>query len=79
MQQVKTENVEMLLSDFNPIGIYHKLGFKLKSVFVLSTPLGMVCRLKYIVSNRARPPSTAGLGYGKSENIVFLTNLLTLL
>uniref|UniRef100_A0A8C2XEL0 Tyrosine-protein kinase n=1 Tax=Cyclopterus lumpus TaxID=8103 RepID=A0A8C2XEL0_CYCLU len=27
---------------------------------------GMVSRLKYIVSNRARPPSTAGLGYGKS-------------
>ncbi|XP_032383749.1 tyrosine-protein kinase BTK [Etheostoma spectabile] len=28
---------------------------------------GMVSRLKYIVSNRARPPSTAGLGYGVWE------------
>uniref|UniRef100_A0A8C7XMH6 Tyrosine-protein kinase n=1 Tax=Oryzias sinensis TaxID=183150 RepID=A0A8C7XMH6_9TELE len=28
---------------------------------------GMVCRLKHIVSNRARPPSTAGLGYGVWE------------
>lgn len=28
---------------------------------------GMVSRLKYIVSNRARPPSTAGLGYGLWE------------
>ncbi|XP_034037776.1 tyrosine-protein kinase BTK isoform X2 [Thalassophryne amazonica] len=28
---------------------------------------GMVSRLKYIVSNRARPPSTAGLGYGTWE------------
>ncbi|XP_047440747.1 tyrosine-protein kinase BTK isoform X1 [Mugil cephalus] len=28
---------------------------------------GMVSRLKYIVSNRTRPPSTAGLGYGVWE------------
>uniref|UniRef100_A0A8D3CBM6 Tyrosine-protein kinase n=1 Tax=Scophthalmus maximus TaxID=52904 RepID=A0A8D3CBM6_SCOMX len=28
---------------------------------------GMVSRLKYMVSNRARPPSTAGLGYGVWE------------
>lgn len=28
---------------------------------------GMVSRLKHIVSNRARPPSTAGLGYGVWE------------
>uniref|UniRef100_G3PZQ8 Tyrosine-protein kinase n=1 Tax=Gasterosteus aculeatus aculeatus TaxID=481459 RepID=G3PZQ8_GASAC len=28
---------------------------------------GMVSRLKYIVSNRAQPPSTAGLGYGVWE------------
>ncbi|XP_041847055.1 tyrosine-protein kinase BTK [Melanotaenia boesemani] len=28
---------------------------------------GMVSRLKYIVSNRAQPPSTAGLGYGTWE------------
>ncbi|KAJ0049772.1 hypothetical protein NL108_003535 [Boleophthalmus pectinirostris] len=28
---------------------------------------GMVSRLKYIVSNRAQPPSTAGLGYGMWE------------
>uniref|UniRef100_A0A7N5ZYP9 Tyrosine-protein kinase n=1 Tax=Anabas testudineus TaxID=64144 RepID=A0A7N5ZYP9_ANATE len=28
---------------------------------------GMVSRLKYIVSTRARPPSTAGLGYGVWE------------
>lgn len=28
---------------------------------------GMVSRLKYIVSNHARPPSTAGLGYGVWE------------
>ncbi|KAG7517791.1 tyrosine-protein kinase BTK [Solea senegalensis] len=28
---------------------------------------GMVSRLKYIVSNRKRPPSTAGLGYGMWE------------
>ncbi|KAM3612963.1 uncharacterized protein V6R79_017989 [Siganus canaliculatus] len=28
---------------------------------------GMVSRLKYIVSNRTRPPSTAGLGYGMWE------------
>uniref|UniRef100_A0A671XCC7 Tyrosine-protein kinase n=1 Tax=Sparus aurata TaxID=8175 RepID=A0A671XCC7_SPAAU len=28
---------------------------------------GMVSRLKYIVTNRARPPSTAGLGYGVWE------------
>uniref|UniRef100_A0A665VMF7 Tyrosine-protein kinase n=1 Tax=Echeneis naucrates TaxID=173247 RepID=A0A665VMF7_ECHNA len=28
---------------------------------------GMVSRLKYIVSNRKRPPSTAGLGYGVWE------------
>uniref|UniRef100_A0A8C6TM03 Tyrosine-protein kinase n=1 Tax=Neogobius melanostomus TaxID=47308 RepID=A0A8C6TM03_9GOBI len=28
---------------------------------------GMVCRLKYIVSNQTRPPSTAGLGYGVWE------------
>ncbi|KAM9377078.1 LOW QUALITY PROTEIN: tyrosine-protein kinase BTK [Pholidichthys leucotaenia] len=28
---------------------------------------GMVSRLKYIVSNRSRPPSTAGLGYGVWE------------
>ncbi|KAM9835709.1 tyrosine-protein kinase BTK [Syngnathus typhle] len=28
---------------------------------------GMFCRLKYIVSDRARPPSTAGLGYGMWE------------
>ena len=28
----------------------------------------MVSRLKYIVTNRARPPSTAGLGYGTSQN-----------
>nr|XP_046262395.1 tyrosine-protein kinase BTK isoform X2 [Scatophagus argus] len=28
---------------------------------------GLVSRLKYIVSNRARPPSTAGLGYGVWE------------
>uniref|UniRef100_A0AAQ5XUB0 Tyrosine-protein kinase n=1 Tax=Amphiprion ocellaris TaxID=80972 RepID=A0AAQ5XUB0_AMPOC len=27
---------------------------------------GMVCRLKHIASNRARPPSTPGLGYGES-------------
>lgn len=38
---------------------------------VLSCPsLGMVSRLKYIVSNRARPPSTAGLGYGKTVGII---------
>ncbi|CAL9707189.1 unnamed protein product [Knipowitschia caucasica] len=28
---------------------------------------GMVSRLKYIISNRAQPPSTAGLGYGVWE------------
>lgn len=28
---------------------------------------GMVCRLKHIASNRARPPSTPGLGYGVWE------------
>ncbi|KAG7224788.1 hypothetical protein INR49_013501 [Caranx melampygus] len=28
---------------------------------------GMVSRLKYLVSNRTRPPSTAGLGYGVWE------------
>lgn len=35
------------------------------NVALSSPPLGMVSRLKHIVSNRARPPSTAGLGYGK--------------
>lgn len=59
--------------------IYRKNDLKSNCMFVLSTPLGMVCRLKYIVSNRARPPSTAGLGYGKSENILFLIKLFTLL
>lgn len=31
---------------------------------------GMVSRLKYIVSTRMRPPSTVGLGYGKSNSSV---------
>ena len=31
--------------------------------------LGMVSRLKIIVSNRAHAPSTAGLGYGKHTAI----------
>ncbi|XP_074505409.1 tyrosine-protein kinase BTK isoform X1 [Sebastes fasciatus] len=42
---------------------------------------GMVSRLKYIVSNRARPPSTAGLGYGMWEidplDLTFLRELGT--
>ncbi|XP_076595693.1 tyrosine-protein kinase BTK [Chaetodon auriga] len=42
---------------------------------------GMVSRLKYIVSNRARPPSTAGLGYGVWEidphNLTFIKELGT--
>lgn len=35
--------------------------------FTLFLSTGMVSRLKYIVSDRARPPSTAGLGYGQSQ------------
>lgn len=35
--------------------------------FPLFLSTGMVSRLKYIVSDRARPPSTAGLGYGQSQ------------
>lgn len=31
---------------------------------------GMVSRLKYIVSTRTRPPSTVGLGYGRSNSNV---------
>lgn len=40
------------------------------NVVLLSPSLGMVSRLKYIVSNRAQPPSPAGLGYGKSTAIL---------
>lgn len=40
---------------------------------------GMVSRLKYIVSKRAQPPSTAGLGYGEWEieprNLTFIKEL----
>uniref|UniRef100_A0A8C5GBN3 Tyrosine-protein kinase n=1 Tax=Gouania willdenowi TaxID=441366 RepID=A0A8C5GBN3_GOUWI len=42
---------------------------------------GMVSRLKYIVSNRTRPPSTAGLGYGVWEmdplDLTFIKDLGT--
>lgn len=35
--------------------------------FLLCLSTGMVSRLKYIVSNKAQPPSTAGLDYGQSR------------
>lgn len=52
--------------------IYIKNDISDNYMLLLSTLLGMVSRLKYIVSNRARPPSTAGLGYGKRKYILLL-------
>lgn len=54
----------------NSQSLYLKNDLTGNCMLLLSTTLGMVSRLKYIVSIRARPPSTAGLGYGKSEYIL---------
>lgn len=56
----------------NSQNLYLKNDLTGNYMLLFPTTLGMVSRLKYIVSIRARPPSTAGLGYGKSEYILLL-------